>query len=164
MRVRVLRGRRVLSGSLYVVPNPRAPISPWVVGAKSGSLACGTQCHSGHINRHGPGCGLASASPQGVDDPFNTHVPAVTHSTQNAAPSWLLENPPGGSPAEPAPGVGGGNLGLSGAVTLYRNNAQSAPGEEWEGESRLSFPVLMAPVIEMPDCTCKSLQSRNVVL
>lgn len=147
-------------------PSPLSPMSPWVVGAKSVLTGLWvTQCHSGHINRRCPGCGLASASPQGVDDPFNTHVPAVTHSTlstQYSPPTpGSLKIPPGLTCGAP----GRGARAFWGCDPCYRNKALSASGEERQAESRFSFPVMMAPVIEMPNCTSsrKSLGSKNVV-
>lgn len=41
----------------------------------------------------------AMGAPQGVDDYFNTHLPAVTHS--QCRPFWLLENLHQASPPEP---------------------------------------------------------------
>lgn len=59
-----LRGWRVPSGLLYVDPNPHTPMSPWMVGAKSGLTGLWvTQCHSGHTNRRWPRMWLGQSQP-----------------------------------------------------------------------------------------------------
>lgn len=59
----------------------------------------------------------------------------IPHRAQNAAPSWLLENPTGAHLRSPWEG----DRAFWGCDPSYRNKAPSASGEEREGEGRLQF-------------------------
>lgn len=134
----------------YLVPSAHTPC---LRGCLELSLVTGlwvTQCHYGHINGPSLGCGLASASPQRVDEPLTPMcpLPLIPHRLQ--PPPGSLKIPPGLTCRAPG---GEGRLGLSGAVTIMETRHRQARGAGRE-RAGFSFPVLTAPVTERPDCTC----------